>query len=150
VGEVALDLARRARRIAVIEALRRSPHMLLTELFELLERSPHGPYLRALTVGELRTSPRVEGIQNVRRGAYRPQNAEHLILRTLQSHPRQEFASRFFAETLAVERWTAVKILNALIAQGLVERVGMTSATRYRLVVDPPCSRARENGGADE
>jgi hypothetical protein len=149
-GEGAEELARRARRIAVIEALRRSPHMLLTELFELLERSPHGPYLRALTVGELRTSPRVEGSDSVRRAAYRPPNAEHRILRILQNHPRQEFANAFFAEKLAVERWTVLKILNALIAQGLVERVGVTSATRYRLVVDPPGFCARGNGGADE
>jgi len=61
----------------------------------------------------------------------RAESREDKVLRLFTTS--LEIEARYVEKTLAVSKPTAIRILNALISQGAIERIGKGSATRYRL-----------------
>ena len=130
-AESAVLLARRARRAALIQALRGRPELTIEQLHELLTSDEYGDDLRGITVRELLRSDPGDSPLEVRAG----ESVEQAVLRVFQRLPSRQLASGFFCRYMGLERWTAQKMLADMAERGLLVRSGKTSGTRYRLAI---------------
>ena len=128
-SDPAVSLAKRARRVALIQALRGRPELTIDQLHWLLSSEEYGEELREITVRELLCSDPGESPLEVRVG----ESVEQAVLRVFQRLPSRQLASGFFCRYMGLERWTAQKMLADLAEQGYLVRSGKTSGTRYRL-----------------
>ncbi|KIG12860.1 hypothetical protein DB30_00927 [Enhygromyxa salina] len=131
-SELAITLATEARRAGVVTVLRRYPTLTLESLAGLLHAGPYANVLADLTVADLRRpvlpSPPVP--PGIRAG----ETVEDAVMRAFRGRPGIWMASSFFVLSLDLRRWTAQQVLGDLVDAGQLERRGVTSATRYRLV----------------
>lgn len=129
-AELAVLLAKRARRSALIRAVRGRPQLTIEQLHLLVE-GDYAEDLSQITVDELlradASSPtlQVESWESV----------EDAILRVFEQQPSRKLTSGFFCRYMGLERWTAQKLLAELAERGLLVRSGKTSGTRYALPV---------------
>lgn len=128
--ELAITLATEARRAGVAAALRRYPKLTLESLADLLREGPYADELAGLTVADLRRAVLPEPPPRIRAS----ETVEDAVMRVFRGRPGVWMASSFFVRSFELQRWTAQQILGALVERGLLERRGVTSATRYRLV----------------
>jgi hypothetical protein len=128
--DLALALATEARRAGLVTALCRYPSLTLESLAHLLHSGVYAEELASLTVADLRQAalpepppPRIHAGETV----------EDAVMRVFRGRPGIWTASSFFVRNLKLRRWTAQQVLGDLVEGGLLERRGVTSATRYRL-----------------
>ena len=131
-SDPALLLAKRARRVALIQALRGRPELTIEQLHALLTSEEYGEDLRDITIRELVRSDSGDSPLEVRAG----ESVEQAVLRVFQRLPSRELASGFFCRYMGLERWTAQKMLADLADRGYLVRSGKTSGTRYRLAAE--------------
>lgn len=129
-GELAMSLAKRARRAALIQAVRGRPELTIEQLQALLTDHDYGDELSRITIDELMRADARAPLE-VRPG----EPIEDAVLRVFQQLPARELASGFFCRYMGLERWTAQKLLADLAARGLLVRSGKTSSTRYVLPI---------------
>lgn len=129
-GEAAMVLAKRARRAALIQAVRGRPDLTIEQLEGLLADRDYGDELSRITIDELMRADDRSPLE-VRPG----ESIETAIMRVFQQLPAHELASGFFCRYMGLERWTAQKLLADLAARGLLVRSGKTSSTRYGLPI---------------
>jgi hypothetical protein len=129
-GETATLLAKRARRAALIQAIRGRPELTIEQLQALLDDHDYGDELSEITIEELMRADARAALE-VRPG----ESIETAVLRIFQQLPARELASGFFCRYMGLERWTAQKLLADLAERGLLVRSGKTSSTRYGLPV---------------
>jgi hypothetical protein len=127
-GETAVLLAKRARRAALIQAVRGRPELTIEQLQALLDDHDYGDELSQITINELMRADARAALE-VRPG----ESIEGAVLRVFQQLPARELASGFFCRYMGLERWTAQKLLADLAERGLLVRSGKTSSTRYGL-----------------
>jgi hypothetical protein len=127
-GETAMLLAKRARRAALIQAVRGRPELTIEQLQALLDDHDYGDELSQITIEELMHADARAALE-VRPG----ESIEHAVLRVFQQLPARELASGFFCRYMGLERWTAQKLLAEMAERGLLVRSGKTSSTRYGL-----------------
>jgi hypothetical protein len=127
-GELAMLLAKRARRAALIQAVRRRPELTIEQLESLLSDRDYGDELAQITIDELLRSETRTALE-VRAG----ESLETAVMRVFQQLPARQLASGFFCRYMGLERWTAQKLLADLAMRGLLVRSGKTSSTRYGL-----------------
>lgn len=130
-GELAMLLAKRARRAALIQAVRGRPELTIEQLQALLDDHDYGDELSQITIDELMRADARAALE-VRPG----ESIEGAVLRVFQQLPARELASGFFCRYMGLERWTAQKLLADLAERGLLVRSGKTSSTRYGLPAD--------------
>jgi hypothetical protein len=132
-GELAMSLAKRARRAALIQAVRGRPELTIEQLEALLADRDYGDELSRVTIDELmRADPRAP--LEARPG----EPLEAAVMRVFQQLPERQLASGFFCRYMGLERWTAQKLLADLAERGLLVRSGKTSSTRYGLPIRAP------------
>lgn len=131
-GELAMSLAKRARRAALIQTVRCRPGLTIEQLESLLADRDYGDELSRITIDELMRADARSPLE-VRPG----EPPEAAIMRVFQQLPARALASGFFCRYMGLERWTAQKLLADLAARGLLERSGKTSSTRYVLSSRP-------------
>jgi hypothetical protein len=127
-GELAMLLAKRARRAALIQAVRGRPELTIEQLESLLTDRDYGDELSQITIDELLRSESRSPLE-VRSG----ESIETAVMRVFQQLPARQLASGFFCRYMGLERWTAQKLLADLAERGLLVRSGKTSSTRYGL-----------------
>ena len=127
-GELAILLAKRARRAALIQAVRCRPELTIDQLEALLADRDYGDELSQITIEELLRSDARTALE-VRTG----ESIETAVMRVFQQLPARQLASGFFCRYMGLERWTAQKLLADLAERGLLVRSGKTSSTRYNL-----------------
>ena len=130
-GELAVLLAKRARRSALIQAVRGRPELTIEQLESLLADGDYGDELSQITIDDLLRSDGRTPLE-VRPG----ESVETAVLRVFQQLPARKLASGFFCRYMGLERWTAQKLLADLAERGLLVRSGKTSSTRYGLPND--------------
>jgi hypothetical protein len=130
-GELAVLLAKRARRSALIQAVRGRPELTIEQLESLLADGDYADELSQITIDELLRSDGRTPLE-VRPG----ETVETAVLRVFQQLPARKLASGFFCRYMGLERWTAQKLLADLAERGLLVRSGKTSSTRYGLPND--------------
>ena len=124
--DLALTLARKARRIGLATVVWRQRDRLTVDRVEtLLADDKYGTMLGELTIDEIRareTEPTraLDGDVNA-------------IVRMFRGCSQEWLSSGFFARYMGLQRWTAQAELAKLANAGILERRGNTSATRYRL-----------------
>ena len=133
-ADIAISLAQRARRIALIQAIRSRPELTMVELHRLLSSSQYAAELRHITIRDLVAARANEQLLEIQPN----ETLEQAILRVFARVPGQRLASGFFCRYMGLERWTAQKVLAEMAEAGLLIRSGKTSGTRYCLpeVVD--------------
>jgi hypothetical protein len=129
-GELAMSLAKRARRAALIQAVRGRPDLTIEQLQGLLADHDYGDELSQITIDELMRADARSPLE-VRPG----EPLEVAVMRVFQQLPARELASGFFCRYMGLERWTAQKLLADLATRGLLVRSGKTSSTRYVLPI---------------
>jgi hypothetical protein len=127
--DLAITLATEARRAGLITALRRYPRLPLESLAHLLHEGAYADELASLTVADLRQAALPEPPPRIHAG----ETVEDAVMRAFRGRPGIWMASSFFVRNLDLRRWTAQEILGDLVERELLERRGVTSATRYRL-----------------
>src|SRR5262245_30390596 len=105
-GELAMLLAKRARRAALIQAVRGRPELTIEQLESLLADRDYGDELSQITIDELRRSETRTALE-VRSG----ESIETAVMRVFQQLPARKLASGFFCRYMGLERWTAQKLL---------------------------------------
>jgi hypothetical protein len=134
VHDLALELAERARREAVIQALVKSTSLTLERLDYLTRKGRYAEYLRYITFREvLAARDRTHAVFEV--DPNRP--LQDSMLRVFQLFPDRAFTSGFFQRYMNLERWIAQKRLAEMADQGLLDRSGTTSGTKYKLASPP-------------
>jgi hypothetical protein len=140
-AELALTLAERARRAALIQTVRQRPDLTIEQLRYLLSTGNYGDELSRITVDELVQADIGPPAFSIRAG----EQLEDAVLRVFHQLPGRELTSGFFCRYMRLERWTAQKLLAELAERGLLVRSGKTSGTRYTLPSEgrfsPPRSR---------
>lgn len=129
-AELAMSLAKRARRAALIQAVRGRPQLTIEQLEALLADRDYGDELSRVTIDELMRADARAPLE-VRPG----EPLEAAVMRVFQQLPERELASGFFCRYMGLERWTAQKLLADLAERGLLVRSGKTSSTRYGLPI---------------
>jgi hypothetical protein len=129
-GELAMLLAKRARRAALIQAVRGRPDLTIDQLQGLLTDHDYSDELAEITIEELMRADTRTPLE-VRPG----EPLDVAVMRVFQQLPARELASGFFCRYMGLERWTAQKLLADLAARGLLVRSGKTSSTRYVLPI---------------
>jgi hypothetical protein len=127
-GELAMLLAKRARRAALIQAVRGRPELTIEQLEDLLADRDYGDELSRITIDELMRADSRSPLE-VRPG----ESMETAVMRVFQQLPAHQLTSGFFCRYMGLERWTAQKLLADLAERGLLVRSGKTSSTRYGL-----------------
>lgn len=128
-AELVLSLAKRARRTALIHAVRGRPDLTIGQLDALLADSAYADDLSQITIDELLVASTDVRALRIRPG----ESVERAVLRVFHQLPSQPLASGFFCRYMGLERWTAQKLLADMAERGLLVRSGKTSGTRYRL-----------------
>jgi hypothetical protein len=123
-------LAKRARRAALIQAVRGRPDLTIDQLQGLLTDDDYGDELSEITIDELMRADTRSPLE-VRPG----EPLDVAVMRVFQQLPARELASGFFCRYMGLERWTAQKLLAELAERGLLVRSGKTSSTRYGLPI---------------
>lgn len=126
--ELATELATAARRRGLVAALHECPLLTIDQLRWLVERGEHRLLLGDITVAELLSF----GGHEDRRFGESPTDA---ILRICHARRGEWLASSEFRGATALPRWSLQALLGELVGRGLLERRGVTSKTRYRVVV---------------
>jgi hypothetical protein len=127
--ELAVSLAKRARRAALIQAVRGRPELTIGQLDALLANGDYAAELSQITIDELLSAEDLGTALVVRQG----ESLEQAVLRVFEQLPGRPLASGFFCRYMGLERWTAQKLLADMAEAGLLIRSGKTSGTRYRL-----------------
>lgn len=128
--DMAIELARRSRRVALLAVLRQQRALTLEQLDVLLQGSSYASELRELTVAELLdTNAHTVAVVGPGDG----ESIEDAIMRVFRRRKFMWLSSSVFVRLLGLQRWTAQQALAELAECGLLERRGTTSATRYRL-----------------
>jgi DNA-binding IclR family transcriptional regulator len=136
-------LLKRARRRAVLDALRSHPDWNLQQLVDVLDRgSSTAIVLGSLTIGEL-----LEDVRVLRDTADPPIDRRRLAMAQQQSGAEFDALVRdvlveadgrlirasYLRARVGGPRWKLQAALRRLVAAGLVERSGTTGMTRYRI-----------------
>lgn len=129
-AELAMSLAKRARRAALIQAVRGRPQLTIEQLEALLADRDYGDELSRVTIDELMRADARAPLE-----ARPGEPLEAAVMRVFQQLPERELASGFFCRYMGLERWTAQKLLADLAERGLLVRSGKTSSTRYGLPI---------------
>jgi len=141
-------LLREAERRAVLTVLRGHPEWTLGHVFSHLEQNgPRAPLLRDLTLGELLEDPRLNQIgladdggppiDRKRRAEARRLTGERFdecVRAVLDEANGTPVGAAYLRARVGGPRWKLQGSLRRLVAAGLVQRSGTTSATRYRTV----------------
>jgi hypothetical protein len=127
-GELAIELAMKARRAGLLTALHRMSSTLTLARLDVLLRGRHGEDLAEITIENLSEAV-------LRRTIWLEpgQSIEDAVMHVFRLRPTEWFSSGFFIHHMGLERWTAQGLLAALAERGWLERRGKTSGTRYRL-----------------
>ena len=124
--DLALSLARQARRVALATVVWRQRDRLTVERIDtLLADDKFGSILADLTIDEIRA--RETELTCMCDGDV------SAIIRVFQRSTQEWLTSGFFARNMGLQRWTAQAELASLADAGILERKGRTSGTRYRL-----------------
>ncbi|MFO7563572.1 MAG: hypothetical protein R6X02_13075 [Enhygromyxa sp.] len=139
-----------AERRAVLAVLRGHPEWTLGSVLSHLEHGgPRAPLLRGLTLGELLEDPRLDQltladdggppIDRQRRAEAKQLTGEQFdeYVRATLEQAGEPVAAAYLRARLGGPRWKLQASLRRLVAAGLVERSGTTSATRYRTARPP-------------
>jgi hypothetical protein len=135
-----------AERRAVLMVLRSHPEWTLEHLADLLSHSgPRTSLLRALTLGELLTDPRIDTLVMEADGgppidpklletAKRLTGAEfdECVRGVIVQAHGQFVGAAYLRARVGGPRWKLQWSLRRLVQAGVVERRGTTSSTRYR------------------
>lgn len=133
-SELALTLARQARRAGLRTTLLQWQHQLtLEQLDVLLRNSKYRRELASFTITELRRRPPRAQVRA---------NVEQRILDVFARRPSARLSSGYFTRHLRLQRWIAQGMLAELAERGVLVREGKTSGTRYHLA-----PRSRTRGG---
>lgn len=124
----AVTLAETAQRCALVEVVRRSHALPLSELLQLTREGQHADVLASISIGELVAAPEL-----VEPRLPHTEPLEVAVLRLFELQPERRFASSMICKRLGLRRWTAQRILRELVGRGAIERAGKTSSTRYWL-----------------
>lgn len=125
------ELARQARRAALVTTLRSLGREISIGQLDRLLAGPYGTDLAAIAVSEL-WPPRPSSPP---RAATRTRDdLRRAVLELARSTSLPRPSSWFRAQLgEAVHRWTMQAVLGELVESGLMLRTGQTSATRYKL-----------------
>ncbi|PRQ03631.1 hypothetical protein ENSA5_13860 [Enhygromyxa salina] len=134
-AEIAVLLANKARRAALIQTVRGRPELTIEQLEGLLDNGEYAEELQQITVRELVRHQTHTPALEVQAG----ESVEDAVLRVFHHLPDQRLTSGFFRRYMGLERWTAQKVLADMADRGLLVRSGKTSGTRYSL--------SQESGG---
>lgn len=141
-AELAVSLAKRARRAALIQAVRGRPELTIGQLDVLLANGTYAAELSQITIDDLLGAEDLGTALLVRPG----ESVERAVLRVFEQLPGRPLASGFFCRYMGLERWTAQKLLAEMAERGVLIRSGKTSGTRYRLASSrPPLRRPRSD-----
>jgi hypothetical protein len=132
--EVAVAIAHEARRAGLLAALRHRRGLTLEQLDQLVREGAYAHVLRDITVGELREAEAAPALPQIRDD----EAIEDAVMRVFSARKYAWLSSGFFVRHLGLRRWTAQKVLAGLADEGLLERRGVTSGTRYRLAQPSP------------
>ncbi|EDM77799.1 hypothetical protein PPSIR1_38494 [Plesiocystis pacifica SIR-1] len=124
----AMTLAETAHRCALIQVVRQSPTLGLDQLLRLASEGQHAATLSSICVGEL-----VVGSEHALPEPLAAEPLEKSMLRVFQASPERRFPASTITRHLGLRRWTTLKVLGPLMAEGKIQRAGRTSSTRYWL-----------------
>lgn len=136
----------KAERHAVLTVLRDHPEWTLGHVFSHLEHDgPRAPLLRELTLGELLRDPCLDPLEIANDGGPpidRKRRAEarrlmgecfdECVRLVLDEANGTAVAAAYLRARVGGPRWKLQASLRRLVAAGLVQRSGTTSATRYQ------------------
>lgn len=137
-----------SERQALLVVVRSHPEWTLGELFSRMERGTrYGGLLAQLSLSELIAGPALGDLRLPDDGgplidrvllarASRADGAtfDRMVADVIGAAPHPPVAARYLRARVGGPRWKLQASLGRLVATGVVERSGKTSATRYRLV----------------
>lgn len=134
-SDLVFAIASEARRASLVAALRSRPALTLEQLEQFVHGGTYADDLAGLTVADLVGAklPELPALK-IQRG----ESIEDAVMRVFDRRQSMWLSSSFFVRHLGIQRWTAQKILAELAERGLLQRRGVTSTTRYRLVHPHP------------